>query len=224
MKKEAEDPPQLGASRKNKSIPELISTLRTAFRTEDFDRVEEILMGKETEMKREMEKERDFHRIEKVKLETELKKTKQNYEKLLEKVKKGVVDDTTTIDELRKKNSELEAAKNGAEEELHWWMSRYEERVSRLEEEIKMLNSSTAVERSGPTEVIQGDRGDDNDRNGNGDSVRVPSEETVASNCNEIAKIEPNVVSPPHPPTQGKGGIFGNLIDFGSFFFLKIYF
>ncbi|XP_048320463.2 uncharacterized protein LOC125418197 isoform X1 [Ziziphus jujuba] len=289
--KEVENPPHLGIdSEKNKSIPELIMNLRTAFRTEDFDMVEGILVAKEAEMKLEIEKmkeeislfqkERDFHSLEKIRYEKEFKasneradKAKESYEKLLKKVKvnKRVEDNQTTIDELRKKNaeleslmnlakeerdshciekvkfetlfndlnerakeaneryekrmeqvknsykttidelkeknSELESEKKGAEEELNRWMSRYEQRVSRLEEDVKMLNSSNALERSGPVEVIEGNGDDDNGENGIGESVRLPSEEeNVASNWNENARVEQNEVSAPSPLTEGEEG------------------
>jgi hypothetical protein len=96
----------LGDSRNHESIPELINTLRTAFRAEDFDRVEEILVGKEAELKQEMkkkleeialfEKEGDFHRVDKIKYQTELKAANERaecYVKLLGNVKNGGVED-----------------------------------------------------------------------------------------------------------------------------------
>lgn len=176
---------------KNKNVPELIWTLRTAFRSEDFARVEEILVCKETKIKQQierkkekialMQKEWDFHRIEIINLRLSQKRPKKAIESLLEKLKKGVIDYTSTLDQLgkknnelqdvknwveeelvrlqRKKNNEFECVKNWVEEELERSMKSYEKQVWRLEQKVKMLNSTT-IQRCNPKEVTK-DNNDD---------------------------------------------------------------
>ncbi|XP_058742850.1 protein MAIN-LIKE 1-like [Vicia villosa] len=104
------------------SIQELVSVLRTAFLTEDFDRVEEVLVRRDkrlqTEILRlqemvELEKLTRFQAEEDLRNREELcekgKRAQNNYEKLLKEVKKNTnLADRDIIGELRKKNNELE--------------------------------------------------------------------------------------------------------------------
>lgn len=148
----------------NRSISELVSVLRTAFRGKDFDRVEEILVAKEVKMRKEIENKNkeyellqskyEFLRLDNLthesmleqgkvdpkgfekwketyeqfkEKESEIQKLKElivkvdedrekkkaaleGFEKLLEVVKKTQEDDRITIENLRRKNSELECA------------------------------------------------------------------------------------------------------------------
>jgi membrane-associated HD superfamily phosphohydrolase len=100
------------------NIHELVSVLRTAFKTEDFDRVEEVLVSRynilQTEIlhlqdKFEMEKRTRFQAEEDLRKREELcERHKNNYETLLKEVKKTSLVDRNIIGELRKKNDELE--------------------------------------------------------------------------------------------------------------------
>lgn len=90
---------------KNDSIPLVISKLKTAFLPADFERAERALLGRESNLKREIEKlkkenaalqeSNQFRELEMLRIETELKEYKT----------KGV------IFELRRKNRELESEK-----------------------------------------------------------------------------------------------------------------
>ncbi|CAJ2633776.1 unnamed protein product [Trifolium pratense] len=103
------------------SIQELVSVLRTAFLTEDFDKVEDVLVSRynklQTEIlhlqeKFELEKLTRFQAEEDLMKREELcekgKKAQNNYETLLKEVKKTRLVDRNIIGELRKKNNELE--------------------------------------------------------------------------------------------------------------------
>jgi hypothetical protein len=104
------------------SIQELVSVLRTAFLTEDFDEVEDVLVSRYSQLqtenlllqeKFELEKLRRFQAEEDLIKRKELcergKRAQNNYETLLKEVKnKTSLVDRNIIVELRKKNSELE--------------------------------------------------------------------------------------------------------------------
>ncbi|XP_045786908.1 uncharacterized protein LOC123882145 [Trifolium pratense] len=103
------------------TIQELVSVLRTAFLTEDFDRVEDVLVSRYNKLqtenlhlqeKFELEKLMRFQAEEDLMKREELcekgKKAQNNYETLLKEVKKSSLVDTNIIGELRKKNDELE--------------------------------------------------------------------------------------------------------------------
>jgi len=98
------------------NVQELVSVLRIAFLTEEFDRIEGILVSRykrleneiiDLQEKVEMEKITRFQAEEDLRKREELcekgKRAQNNYEKLLKKVKKTNLD----IGELRKKNNEL---------------------------------------------------------------------------------------------------------------------
>ncbi|GMN31709.1 hypothetical protein TIFTF001_003377 [Ficus carica] len=91
----AETPPAFGFGRdggeigdSNCSISVLISDLRTAFRSSNFDHVEEILIAREEKLKRKMEKKKkqfelsrerlEIERLEKTEAEEALKSCKAN--------------------------------------------------------------------------------------------------------------------------------------------------
>ncbi|XP_057437274.1 golgin IMH1-like [Lotus japonicus] len=96
---------------KDMSISELVAVLRSAFQTEDFDAVEEVLESRYAEVMPLREK-MEFERLGRMHAEAELrekeeecergKKSKEIYEKLLENLKKAGVGG------LRKTNAELE--------------------------------------------------------------------------------------------------------------------
>jgi hypothetical protein len=103
------------------SIQELVSVLRTAFLTEDFDEVEEVLVSRYSKLqaenlhlqeKFELEKLARFQAEEDLSKKEELcergKRAQNNYETLLKEVKKTSLVDRNIIGELRKKNDELE--------------------------------------------------------------------------------------------------------------------
>jgi hypothetical protein len=103
------------------NIQELVSVLRIAFLTEEFDRVEEVLVRRHSRLqteilqlqeKFELEKLRRFQAEEDLSKREELcergKRAQNNYEALLKEVKKTSLVDRNIIVELRKKNSELE--------------------------------------------------------------------------------------------------------------------
>ncbi|WJX59707.1 hypothetical protein P8452_44996 [Trifolium repens] len=103
------------------NIQELVSVLRIAFLTEEFDRVEEVLVRRysrlQTEIlqlqeKFELEKLRRFQAEEDLSKREELcergKRAQNNYEALLKEVKKTSLVDRNIIGELRKKNMELD--------------------------------------------------------------------------------------------------------------------
>ncbi|KAF3448671.1 hypothetical protein FNV43_RR09384 [Rhamnella rubrinervis] len=146
-------PPQFDDDRK-KSIPDLILILRSAYRAAEFDRIQGILVDREAELKRDMnkkkeeiKKERDYRMLQEVKYEYELKhmkekaaKAEETYETLLEKVKKEGRDETVIV-ELRRKNSELESAKKRVEEELHQTKEKFQ---VKYEYELKHLKEKAA--------------------------------------------------------------------------------
>ncbi|PNX88761.1 hypothetical protein L195_g044875 [Trifolium pratense] len=103
------------------SIQELVCVLRTAFLTADFDRVEEVLVSRDKRLqtdilhlqeKFEMEIRTRFQAEEDLRKREELcergKKAQNNYETLLKEVKKTSIVNRNIIEELRKKNDELE--------------------------------------------------------------------------------------------------------------------
>jgi hypothetical protein len=103
------------------SIQELVSVLRTAFLTEDFDEVEDVLVSRYNKLqtenlhlqeKFELEKLRRFQAEEDLRKREELcekgKRAQNNYETLLKEVKKTSLVDRNIIGELRKKINELE--------------------------------------------------------------------------------------------------------------------
>lgn len=132
------------------SISHLISTLRSAFLTSDFDHVEEKLIARETKLKREiiklkseneeLEEKHQFDRLEKLNLEEERNAANERYKKLLEEVMRGVgSDDKVTMLELRRKNDELESEKKKLEALLHSNFARWENNISRLEKDTEEL-------------------------------------------------------------------------------------
>jgi len=97
----------------NMSIQDLVSVLRTAFLTEQFDSVEEVLVSRYEKLRTENQ-----HLQQKIQSAEELgkrdelcergKKAQNNYEKLLKEVKKTSLGFRETIAELEKKNNNLE--------------------------------------------------------------------------------------------------------------------
>ncbi|MED6207473.1 hypothetical protein PIB30_036148 [Stylosanthes scabra] len=103
-----------------KSIPELIQVLRVSWRTEEYDKVEEVLVAKEKNFKEKIDKlevKFQFENLARINAEDQLKKKKEQcekgekaqvrYEMLLKEVKESGLD-KKTIENLRNKNKELE--------------------------------------------------------------------------------------------------------------------
>uniref|UniRef100_A0A2N9FY80 Uncharacterized protein n=1 Tax=Fagus sylvatica TaxID=28930 RepID=A0A2N9FY80_FAGSY len=110
-----------GDKAKNLSISELISTLRTAYRTKDFDRVEEILVAREAKLKKEIENE------------------KKQYSSLLEQYEVGKLDRICLEDVVNEQKSKIEELKT-MKEDLEVSRERErkaEERYEKLLEEVK---------------------------------------------------------------------------------------
>jgi hypothetical protein len=132
----------------NQSVSGLISTLRTAYRAKDFDRVEAILVVRETKLKREIENAKKENALVKgardVAQEKE-RRAEERYEKLLEEAKKGQQEEKSVLFELRRKNCELECAKEKAESEAELWKRRFVElKIKKLEEDAAMLVNAEA--------------------------------------------------------------------------------
>ncbi|QHO26360.1 uncharacterized protein DS421_7g198900 [Arachis hypogaea] len=99
------------------SIPELIQILRVKWQKEDYDRVEEVLVEREGKLKTkagQLEEKFQLQSLARIDAEDKLKKKEQQCEKvqgLYETLFKGVKEsglDKATIENLRKKNKELE--------------------------------------------------------------------------------------------------------------------
>jgi len=98
----------------NMSIHDLVSVLRTAYLTEQYDSVEEILVSRDKKHQTMIQDKFDMERqaVEDLKKREETcercKRAESNYEKLLKEVKKTSLADRQTIVELKKKNNDLE--------------------------------------------------------------------------------------------------------------------
>ncbi|AET00733.2 hypothetical protein MTR_5g095310 [Medicago truncatula] len=103
------------------SIQELVSVSRTAFRTEQFDELEKVLVSRYERLHTEIlhfQEKFDLERLMRFQAEEDLRKREElcergkraqsNYETLLEEVKKTSLVEGDIIRELRKKNNELE--------------------------------------------------------------------------------------------------------------------
>ncbi|XP_058742851.1 uncharacterized protein LOC131615711 [Vicia villosa] len=98
------------------SIRELVSVLRIAYLTEDFDRVEEVLVSRDKRLHTDILRLQEMVELEiltRLQAEEDLrnrgKRAQDNYENLLKEVKKNTnLSDRETIVELRKKKNELE--------------------------------------------------------------------------------------------------------------------
>lgn len=226
VKMENGPPHQSGDDRK-KSIPDLILILRSAYRAAEFDRVEGILVDREAELNREVnkkkeeiKKERDYRMLQEVKYEFELKdmkekaaKTEETYETLLEKVKKEGRDETVII-ELRRKNSELESAKKRVEEELQQTEGKFQDLKTRLLQLEARFEEEINWRRSYSSNMAFENGRSNNGRNGSGknygscntDSAHFQTE-VIVSVSNENSRMAMPAVSPPHQPTEEKGGL-----------------
>lgn len=146
-----------GDKAKNLSISELISTLRTAYRTKDFDRVEEILVAREAKLKKEIENGKkqysslleqcEVGKLDRICLEDEQKskieelktmkealevsrERERKAEERYEKVLEEVKkskEEKLMVSEIRRKNCEVECARVRAEGEVELWKRRFEE-------------------------------------------------------------------------------------------------
>ncbi|KAK7820263.1 hypothetical protein CFP56_038997 [Quercus suber] len=160
---------------KNQSISELVSKLRTAYRSKDFDRVEEVLVARETKLKREFENEKkqnalltekfQMENLDRIYLEDELENQKKALEAALERERKAEEaknskqDVKNVVGVLRRRICELECENVKAKGEVDLWKKRFEElgiRVSKLEEDIAMLTDlEPPVNNNGGGEVIR---------------------------------------------------------------------
>ncbi|XP_028752951.1 uncharacterized protein LOC114712585 [Neltuma alba] len=156
------------------SVTELISILRTAYGTVDYDRVEEVLIDNETKLKAEigvLREKLEMERLQRMDVEEQLKKYKEQfekgkkaeetYEKLLQAVKKkNALVDGNAITELGNKNRKLEDEKGKAESKMESWKRKCEElneRLLMLEKGAKSsTNGYTHVEIRGNAEIYLG--------------------------------------------------------------------
>jgi chromosome segregation ATPase len=155
----------------NRSISELISTLRIAYRSKDFDRVEAKLVARETRLKREIEDAKKENALLKDALDVAREKERraeERYEKLLEEVKKGQQEEKSVLFELKRKNCELECALAKAESNAEFWKSGFGEfgtRISKLEEDYVMLVNDENVNKVNAVHVKMEDDAFDCDGN-----------------------------------------------------------
>ena len=160
---------------KNWSISELVSKLRNAYQSKDFDLVEEILVARETKLKREIENEKkenalltekfQMENLDRINLEDELENQKKALEAALERERKAEEaknskqDEKNVVGVLRRRICELECENVKAKGEVELWKKRFEElgiRVSKLEEDIAMLTDlEPLVNNNGGGEVIR---------------------------------------------------------------------
>ncbi|XP_054798031.1 uncharacterized protein LOC129303053 isoform X1 [Prosopis cineraria] len=156
------------------SITDLISILRTAYQTVDYDRVEDVLIAKETKLKTEigvLSGQLEMERSERMNVEEQLKaykeqcekgkKAEERYERLLEAVKKNnSLDDGNSITELRMMNRKLEDENCRAESEAESWKRKCEElnrRLLMVEKGARsFVNEDTRVEMGGNAEDRSG--------------------------------------------------------------------
>ena len=103
------------------SISDLVSVLRVAYQTEDFDKVEEELVKREAKLRAEigpLREKIELERLRSIEAEGRLKsreeecekgkRAQEHYEQLLKEVKKSGLVEKSSIEELRKKNVALE--------------------------------------------------------------------------------------------------------------------
>ncbi|XP_014503706.1 uncharacterized protein LOC106764020 isoform X2 [Vigna radiata var. radiata] len=103
------------------SISELVSVLRSAFKIEDFDKIEQELVKREAKLRAEigrLEEKIELERLQGIEFEERLKireeqcergkRAQENYEQLLKEVKTNGWIEKHAIEELRKKNVALE--------------------------------------------------------------------------------------------------------------------
>jgi len=103
------------------SISDLVSVLRVAYQTEDFDHVEQELVKREAKLRAEigpLREKIELERLKSIEAEERLKsreeqcekgkRAQERYEQLLKEVKKSGLVDKSSIEELRKKNGALE--------------------------------------------------------------------------------------------------------------------
>ncbi|KOM46436.1 hypothetical protein LR48_Vigan07g014000 [Vigna angularis] len=103
------------------SISDLVTVLRTAYKTEDFDKIEQELVKREAKLRAEigpLREKIELERLERIEVEERLKireeqykkgkRAQNNYEQLLKEVKTGGLVEKHAIEELRKKNVALQ--------------------------------------------------------------------------------------------------------------------
>ncbi|XP_052736348.1 uncharacterized protein LOC108337652 [Vigna angularis] len=103
------------------SISELVTVLRTAYKIEDFDKIEQELVKREAKFRAEigpLREKIELERLKRIEVEERLKireeqcekgkRAQDNYEQLLKEVKTGGLVEKHAIEELRKKNVALE--------------------------------------------------------------------------------------------------------------------
>ncbi|KAE9596395.1 hypothetical protein Lal_00048633 [Lupinus albus] len=132
------------------SVSELVSVLRTAFRFDEFDSVEKVLVARDASLKAEiasLQVKIELERLNKIRAEEELKKKEgqcqkgeralELYEKLLKRVKESEFVNMKTNEELSDKNCELLAEKCKFGEDDKIAMDGLRRRNNELEEELK---------------------------------------------------------------------------------------
>lgn len=145
------------------SISELVYEMRTAYQAEEFDKVEEELLGRETKLKAEIVSLRENFEVERLlRVEAEEKvrkreeeyekgvKSKEIYEKLLRKVKENGVEslaDKTTIEKLRQKNNALEQEICVMKELEKKWLDN-DNSLVQLRDKVRVLEEEKVVDKS----------------------------------------------------------------------------
>ncbi|OIW04254.1 hypothetical protein TanjilG_00814 [Lupinus angustifolius] len=132
------------------SVSELVSILRTAFRFDEFDSVEKVLVARDASLKAEiasLQVKIELERLNKIRAEEELKKKEEQcqkgeralelYEKLLKRVKESEFGNMKTVEESSDKNCELlaENCKFGEDDKIA--MDGLRMRNNEMEEELK---------------------------------------------------------------------------------------
>jgi len=130
----------------------LVLVLRTAYLTEPFDSVEEILVSRYNRMQAEIQHFQDkfeMERLARSQAVEDLKKREEtcerckraesNYEKLLKEVKKTSLADREAIDELKKKNNDLELEVCELRKLKEEWVAHINA-IDGLEKDYKELN------------------------------------------------------------------------------------
>jgi hypothetical protein len=92
------------------SIQELVSVLRTAFMTEDFDRVEKVLVSKYNRLQTkiiDLQEKLELEKLTRFQAEEDCERHKNNYETLMKEVKKKTIlterDNTGELRKLKEK-------------------------------------------------------------------------------------------------------------------------
>ncbi|KAJ4823816.1 hypothetical protein Tsubulata_005663 [Turnera subulata] len=145
------------------TIPEIISSLRSAFRGSDFARAEVVLLSREEKLWREIASGSKIIlslRAELVKKEVELERCRAERNEIREIIKR----DKDTIVELQERVCEVENEKRTAESKAERWRTKFEEleaRVLLLEREVDGWGEEVQVRRNEETVTFEAEEATD---------------------------------------------------------------